>query len=156
MVLLIGAIVIGLSLWFRENQHQTAAIVLFVVATIAIFTGLIGLYFQMRNRNQSDNVDERPRELHVYRENPFTINKELVHKYQKLEEQLVESVKELSSDFDWKEHTQLLADAAAAEQSNDWQNAFRYHFLGVQLLIRVLNNERGTIESFQPNWTGKK
>ena len=156
LALFVGALVIGLSLWMRQNELKTIAVALFVLASATIFSGLIGLYFHMRNRSQDHHDEHTPTELHVYRENEFKINQDLVEKYRQLDQQLVSTLKENGGMANWDEHDRLIAEADSAGQNKNWQGAFRSLFLGVQQLIRVLNSgHRGSGESFQPNWTAK-
>lgn len=156
LALSLGAALAVLSVWLK-SEAIPGYTVAFAVAAAAILTGLIGLYFFLRKRDDlSDHDPEATIELRIYRDYTFEINQQLADRFAQLDEQLRASIGEQDFGVDWKAHDQLLEAGRAAAQANDWPKAFRHCFLAVQLLATSIHKNRQKDEVFQPNWTTRK
>ena len=150
--LIVGAGLAGLSVWLR-SEELPGAVGSFLVATVLILAGLVGLYFHLRRQSEETEADhpEGEQELRLYRDYEFTIGEPLVTRFAELEASLRVSVPDLGPDtarFD-----QLAAAAKAAADKGEWRAAFRARFEAVQLLANVFNKTRQKDEAFTPNWT---
>ena len=149
-----GVAVAGLSVWLK-SERLPWAVPAFLLAAVLIVAGLVGLYLQLRSRQDDEDspAASEPTELRLYRDYAFEIGKPIADRFAELDATLKESTKDKELGIDWAVHDRLAAEADKASKKADWATAFRSWFLAVQAVGVGVNKHRQKDEVFQPNWT---
>lgn len=152
LALVTGAIFAAISIGLR-SEELPGAVIVFVLAALLIFSGLIGLYRHMRRQAElaESEAENGPPELRLYRDYPFEIGEKLVNRFAEQEAPLREAAKDLGAET--ARYDQLIAESATHANRQDWPSAFRARFLAYQIVAEAVNSARHKDEAFQPNWT---
>jgi protein phosphatase len=125
---------------------------LFVLATAAIGAGLFGLGLHAPRETRRAEKEPAPPVLHVYRQTHCRIERPLLEKLMKAENELEQRVPEIVTDEAGRQFQELRARAEKALQQGDLQVGFREHCRAMQILLRAFNARRHKEEVFQPVW----
>jgi serine/threonine protein phosphatase PrpC len=150
-----GVLVAAGSVWLR-SEGLPGAVPAFLVAALLIAAGLVGLYLQLRSRDDDPAApsSDEPAELRIYRDYTFEVGKPIADRFAELSASLKESNRDKDLGIDWEAYARHSAEADAAARKSDWRAAFRGWFLAVQEIASGVNKNRQKDEVFQPNWTG--
>jgi protein phosphatase len=146
-----------LSLLFHLQELKTVSLPLFLLASLIILVGIIGLVHSiLRAPAETSGPDipltdpemEQPRTLNIYRQHDCSITPERLNQFCEIEQQLITTLKEHNISVDWDTHAQL-----AAPADGDLRDAFRLRCEAILLLADAFHKARHKQESFQPSWT---
>jgi protein phosphatase len=156
-----GVLALGIALTFvailsAVAIHRMLGLMLFLLAGISSVVGLIGMMVHARSEQQRRFNQKNPTNLNVYRSFPCDIDRGVVEKLARANEDLRDRVKEA--------YPQLIPETFAAYQSEgqDWlkkgnlEEAFREFCRAMHELAKSYNKIRSKSEMFQPIWEKKK
>ncbi len=152
----LGSILAVLSLAMHIGEVG-GAIPLFILSTLVIIGGLVGLILFFRsgqaNLETSDDMESRP--LNAYKTYSCQVTEALLGRLSQLEKSLFEAMKAQETPTDWDAY-QKAADAAEAEVKKGISPAaFRARCKSLGFLAQSFNKSRHKEESFRPSWTTK-
>jgi protein phosphatase len=148
-----GCVLAVLSLVMQSAEVPGSA-ALFVLAVIAIVTGLTGLIVHFRQEpEQVETVDEGPRTLNVYKRHECPLTRELVDRFVLLESSLADAMKGQKVPADWDAYAKVSAAADAEGKKSDVAAVFRARCRSLLVLSDAFHKARQKEESFRPSWT---
>jgi protein phosphatase len=147
----LGTLLALLSLVLRVNELPGS---LFMIASITILAGLIGLILQMKGDREDEAapLEEKPRTLNVYKRHDCRITPALFEKFTLLEKTLVEGLKEQGVQVDWNAYAKLEANVEAALKKDSAADAYSTRCTSLLFLAEAIHKSRGKDERFRPNW----
>lgn len=157
--------------WYQRTTWPVAALVLgvllaagavnlyqlwwgmpvFVLAAGSLVAGLAGLVFHYR-QEQKHSEESGPRRLHIYRRSPCRIERRFVDKLLKLENALIQTVRERCPDADWVAHEQHHELSRRHLAANDLVAACREGCRAILPLTEALHAQYNKSEVFHPTW----
>jgi PPM family protein phosphatase len=158
LTLAIGAVIAAVSVGLQSEGLREVAIPAFLLSALLILSGLVGLYMHLRKKAaaaEEDPLMKTTSELHLYRDYNFTLDREIVERFQTLDVGLIQACKdrpELDAVVDWKAHNAFVTDADDKAKKDDWINAFAARFQAAMMLATAYNKHRNKDEDFRPNW----
>jgi PPM family protein phosphatase len=155
-VLALGVALTFVALLIAASVHRVLGLMLFLLATISSVVGLVGLVMHARTEQKKRGGSQTPTHLNVYRSFPCDIDRGVVEKLARANEDLRDKVKEA--------YPQLIPESFAALQAEgfDWlkkgnlEDAFREFCRAMHELAKAYNKIRSKSEMFQPVWEKKK
>jgi serine/threonine protein phosphatase PrpC len=152
--LICGTLLTLLAILLSVSRWATPAVLVFLLAVVAIVSGLAGLFSHYRREKEGlslagGGMSTKP---HVYRTSPCRIEEALLEKLAKALAALHQRAGERNWEPDWteyKEHHQLADDL---RRQGDLSAAFREYCRAMLPLTQALGKHRNKEESFQPVW----
>ena len=143
--LALGAALAAASVTLNLNAMRGLAIPAFGLATLAIVVGLIGLYLQLKRRNESEGGAPAHAlgGLHLYREHSAAYTPELVARFAQFGDELKAALESAETPADWDQYAALTKSAESASAKGDTEAAFAARFKAAQLLAGR-STRRGT------------
>ena len=136
-----------------EFEKFPGSVFLFLVATLAILAGLVGLgvdYFREKQRLEGE--DEEPAAPRIHRKSPCRVEQPLLDKLARAVEVLRQRADEKRWEPDWNQYQEHAAAAGELQQKGDLPGAFREYCRAMLPLTRALQKLRNKEEAFQPVW----
>jgi protein phosphatase len=133
------------------RQPQSFVIGTFLLASLALVLGLLGLWRSHRQEQAAQPEDE-PNPPQVYRRAPARVDQALFDKLAHTASNLEEIAREKGWHVNWPAHQRHAETTRKALQSRDLLNAFRSLCRAMALLTEVLRQHRNKEEIFQPHW----
>jgi protein phosphatase len=147
IVLAVAALVMMTAGWLGG----LSAVVL-AVAAAAIGIGLFGLGLHGQQDDHATDEDPAPPKLRIYRSARCKIERPLVDKLIKAENNLDVKLREAEVEVNDAEYQKLRARGDQALGHDDLPEAFREHCRAMHVLLKSYNRQRQKIEVFQPLW----
>lgn len=132
-------------------QEQPGSIPAFLLAAIALLLGLAGLLWQFQQHQQKPPEEHQPR-LHVYRQTACDINETVLQRLATAVTSLEKRIRDNGWEADWDGCNQHVEAGQHYWQEGRLAEAFAEHCRAVQLLMEVLERQRGKEEFFKPLW----
>jgi protein phosphatase len=123
----------------------------FLLASLALVLGLLGLWRSYR-QEQQEEPEEEASPPQVYRRFSARVDQALLDKLVHASSNLEEIAREKGWQVDWTSHKQHVEAARKALASRDLHAAFRAQCRGLALLTEILGRHRNKEEKFQPLW----
>lgn len=140
----------GLAQVLLVAGFQQFAAFVFIVAALAVFTGLAGLIIHSRKPTKVDlNL---PTRANVYNQTKCTIERALIDKLAQAEGNVVERLEPGDRPAAIDAVKQLREQADAALKKNDLVSAFRFRCQAMHSLVRKFNAQHRREEMFVPVW----
>jgi protein phosphatase len=152
LTLFAGTMLVVAAAWL-EFQSLPGSIPLFLVATLAILAGLVGLgvdYFREKKRLDGEEEDAPPPRIH--RQAACLVEQPLLDKLARALEVLRQRADEKHWEPDWNLYQEHNAAAGELLQKGDLPGAFREYCRALLPLTRALQKQRNKEEVFQPVW----
>jgi protein phosphatase len=152
LTLFAGTMLVVAAAWL-EFEKLPGSVPLFVVATVAILAGLVGLgvdYF--RERKRLDGEDEEPAAPRIHRKAVCRVEQPLLDKLARALEVLRQRADEKHWEPDWNQYQEHAVAAGELLQKADLTGAFREYCRAMLPLTRALQKLRNKEEAFQPVW----
>jgi protein phosphatase len=152
LTLFAGTMLVVAAAWL-EFDKLPGSVPLFVVATVAILAGLVGLgvdYF--RERQRLDAEDEEPSAPRIHRKATCRVEQPLLDKLARAVEVLRQRADEKRWEPDWNQYQEHAVAAGELLQKSDLTGAFREYCRAMLPLTRALQRLRNKEEAFQPVW----
>jgi protein phosphatase len=124
----------------------------FVLAIAAIGAGLFGLGLHAPREARRAEAEPPPPELHIYRNAHCRIERPLLDKLIKAENELEQRLPEIATHESRRDYEAFRGGGEKAREQGDLQTAFREHCRAMQILLRIFNARRHKEEVFQPVW----
>jgi protein phosphatase len=125
--------------------------VVFVLAAASLVIGLAGLVFHYRQEHKSAE-ESGPRRVNIYRRSTCQIERRFLDKLARLENALIQTVRERCPDMDWATHQYHHALSERQRAANDMVGACRESCRAILPLTEALHAQYNKSESFQPMW----
>jgi len=139
------------------TYHELAGrIPTFILATLALGAGLVGLLLQNLHEKRQPEVETYTPRTKVYKQVPCAIDRPFVVNLNQAVADLEAQVREKSWQVDWKA---FAAQRQLAEQHLEEDNlleAFRAQCQAMTILMEAVQKQRGKEESFKPLWESKQ
>lgn len=129
---------------------QSEAAFVFIVAALAVFTGLAGLIIHSRKPPKADW--NPPTKANIHNQTKCTIERALIDKLVQAEGNVVERLDPADRPSALDDVKPLRAQAEAALKKNDLVGAFRFHCQAMHSLVRRFNAQHHKEEIFVPVW----
>jgi protein phosphatase len=146
-----GTLLVVAAAWL-EFQKLPGSVLLFLVATLAILAGLVGLgvdYFREKKRLEGEEELPPPR---IHRKSPCRVERPLLDKLARAVEVLRQRADEKQWGPDWNQYQEHATAAQELFGKGDLTEAFREYCRAMLPLTRALQRWRNKEETFQPVW----
>jgi hypothetical protein len=149
---MVVGIVLALAALMLKMVEWPGGLAVFVLAAAAIGLGLFGLGLHgHRDRDPSDE-EPAPPVLRIYRSARCQIERPLIEKLVKAENNLDQRLKEAEAEGGGQEYQEFRERAEKALKLDDLAGAFREHCRAMHVLLKSYNRQRQKVEVFQPLW----
>jgi protein phosphatase len=149
---LVLGIVLALAAIGVTYARIGGGLVVFLLAAVALGTGLVGLFLQNRAESKATPDDTVPSPARVHRQSPCSIDLGLLKKLARAEALLEDRIRDRhwTADLDTaKRHCEL---AERHQSANELTDAFREFCLAMRPLSEAVERQRHKEEAFQPVW----
>ena len=151
-VLILGFGLAGAFALFAASGWPGAS-AFFVLALLAIGTGLVGLWKHARRDATLQELEPNgPRRLNVYRQYPSRVDAGLLDRWRKLTLHLKEQFESRPDAVNREAFRRSQEAAAKAEREGDMVTAFREETKSLGLLAAAVHKLRHKEEGFKPKW----
>lgn len=133
-------------------EMSVSALVVFIVAALALLTGLVGLMVQNFRETQAVTNEPEERPLQVYRQTPCPLDFATFEKLLQSAKTLEDGIKEKSWEYDARSYDEKLKTAQALAKQNRYRDAFREQCRAMLVLMDAVHRYRGKNEDFKPLW----
>jgi protein phosphatase len=152
LALFVGAVLAGGAVWLTMSQQLALATFAFVLAALAIATGVVGLFaYHAREKRRQDQEAERPRPK-IHRSQPCRLEPAAVEKLARAAQGLKAQAQEKGWPADWDTFAALYEAAEAHLGRGDLEPAYRDLCRAMQALMKAMNGQVGKTEVFHPRW----
>jgi protein phosphatase len=151
-VLLAGLLFTGQAAYVWAYELRGLAIASFLVAVIAVVTGIVGLvlhYAAEKRRRAADPDYPAPK---VYRSAHCRIERDLIGKLAGALATLEQQLKDKQWEADWSTYQQLRESGERLLAENRLSESLRQHGHAIHLLVEAVHRMRPKGEVFQPVW----
>jgi protein phosphatase len=138
------------------TYHELAGkIPTFILATLALGAGLVGLLVQTLNEKRQPVVEPQVPRLKVYKQVPCAIDRPFVLSLGQGVTDLETQVREKNWQADWPACRAQRELAARHLEDHNYLGAFRAQCQAMTILMDAVQKQRGKEESFKPLWESK-
>jgi serine/threonine protein phosphatase PrpC len=155
-VLALGVALTLVALLVAALINRILGLMLFLLAGISSVVGLIGLTLHARADQKKRDAQRRPANLNTYRSFPCDIDRGVVEKLARANEDLRDKVKEAYPQLIPETFAELQAEGLDWLKKGNLQDAFREFCRAMHELAKAYNKMRTRSEMFQPVWEKKK
>jgi protein phosphatase len=153
LTLFAGTMLVVAAAWL-EFEQLPGSVPLFLVATLAILAGLVGLgvdYFREKKRLDGEE-EEGASAPRIHRKAPCQVEQPLLDKLARALEVLRQRADEKHWEPDWNQYQEHTTAAGDLLRKGDLPGAFREYCRAMLPLTRALEKQRKKEEIFQPVW----
>ncbi len=145
----IALAMLAVALILYQTPGYSAA---FVLAGIALLSGLIGLMMQNFRESHPAPVAEPPREVVVYRHVPCTIDATLLQRLAQATRALETDINDKGWQFDATQYQERLNKARQVNEMHRPREAFAEQCHALMILMEAVHEQRSRGEVFRPFW----
>ena len=150
--LLFGLLLVGEAVYLFYNAYRLLGILAFLVASLAIFAGLVGLGFVFAEEKKRLASQSSLPALKVYRDSPCQIDRPLVEQFSQTLASFRQQIVDKQWDADWTGYQQFEDAARRLLAEGNCEAAFQEYCGGMHLLSVAVQGQRPKGEVFLPLW----